>query len=237
MMYGVNTAVSAAVKKLNQNDYINHNLANVNTPGFKAERLIFVRKAETDPMAEDSFSHDPVVLVDHSPGTLQKSGNPLDVAIQGDGYFAIETRDGERYTRNGTFTLNQSGELVTMSGDAVMGEGGRITINGRKIEIGNNGAITVDGGEAGKLKIVDFKKKDALVKAGSNLFAAKANAEQTTPETVEVRSGYIETSNVQAVKEMIEMIDISRSFEAYLKIMQTISDQDRLSTNRVGKIF
>jgi flagellar basal-body rod protein FlgG len=237
MMYGVNTAVSAAVKKLSQNDYINHNLANANTPGYKAERLIFVRKPETDPMAENSFSHDPVVLIDHSPGTLQKSGNPLDVAIQGEGYFVIETKDGERYTRNGAFTLNASGELVTMSGDAVLGEGGRITIKGRNVEISNAGTVTVDGSDAGKLKVVDFKKKDALVKMGSSLFSAKANAEQTTPETVEVRSGYIETSNVQAVKEMIEMIDVSRCFEAYMKIMQTMSDQDRLSTNRVGKIF
>ena len=170
MMYGVNTAVSAAVKKLSQHDYVTHNLANANTPGYKAERLIFVRRPERDLMAEDSFSHDPVVLVDHSPGTLQKSGNPLDVAVQGEGYFVIETKDGERYTRNGSFTLNQNGELVTMSGDAVMGEGGRITCSGKKIEISNAGTVSVDGSETGKLKIVDFKKKDALVKRGAGLY-------------------------------------------------------------------
>lgn len=237
MMYGVNTAVSAAVKKLSQHDYVTHNLANAQTPGYKAERLIFVRKPETDPMAEDSFSHDPVVLIDHAPGMLQKSGNPLDVAIQGEGYFAIETKDGERFTRNGSFTLNASGELVTQSGDAVMGEGGRITISGKKVEISNSGAISVDGSEAGKLRIVDFKKKDALVKRGNGLFEAARNAEQAALENPEVRSGYLETSNVQAVKEMVEMIDIQRSFEAYLKIMQTISDQDRMATSRVGKIY
>ncbi len=158
------------------------------------------------------------------------------MAIQGEGYFVIETRDGERYTRNGSFTLNQNGELTTMSGDAVMGEGGRITISGRKIEISNAGTINVDGNDAGKLKIVDFKKKDALVKRGSGLFAASATAEQTPLDNPEVRSGYLETSNVQAVKEMVEMIDIQRSFEAYLKIMQTISDQDRLATSRIGKL-
>jgi len=236
MMYGVNTAVSAAVKKLSQHDYVTHNLANANTPGYKAERLIFVRRPETDSMAEDSFSHDPVVLIDHSPGTLQKSGNPLDVAIQGEGYFVIETKDGERYTRNGSFTLNQNGELITMSGNAVLGEGGRITISGKKIEISNAGAVNVDGSEVGKLKIVDFKKRDALVKRGAGLFEASAKAEQAALENPEVRSGYLETSNVQAVKEMIEMIDIQRSFEAYLKIMQTMSEQDRLATGRLGKL-
>jgi flagellar basal-body rod protein FlgF len=236
MMYGVNTAVSAAVKKLSQHDYVVHNLANANTPGFKAERLIFVKKAGTDPLAENSFSHDPVVLIDHSQGTLEKTGSPLDVAIHGDGYFAIETPNGERYTRNGSFTLNANGELVTKSGDAVLGESGRITISGRKIEIGNSGSISVDGTEAGKIKIVDFKKKDALVKKGLGLFEATAKAEQSSVENPEVRAGYLETSNVQAVKEMIEMIDIQRSFEAYLKAMQTISDKDRLSTSRVGKI-
>jgi flagellar basal-body rod protein FlgG len=237
MMYGVNTAVSAAIKKLSQHDYVTHNLANASTPGFKAERLIFVRKSGTDPMAEDSFSHDPVVLIDHSPGTLQKSGNALDVAIQGEGYFVIETKDGERFTRNGSFTINQNGELVTQSGDAVMGEGGRITISGKKVEISNAGAISADGSETGKLKIVDFKKKDALVKRGMGLFEASGKAEQTAVENAEVRSGYLETSNVQAVKEMVEMIDIQRSFEAYLKIMQTIGDQDRMSSGRVGKVY
>lgn len=236
MMYGVNTAVSAAVKKLSQHDYVTHNLANANTPGYKAERLIFVRRPETDSMTEDSFSHAPVVLIDHSPGTLQKSGNPLDVAIQGEGYFVIETKDGERYTRNGSFTLNQDGELITMSGDAVLGEGGRIRISGKKIEISNEGTINVDGSDAGKLKIVDFKKKDALVKRGAGLFEASAKAEQTQLDNPEVRSGYLETSNVQAVKEMVEMIDIQRSFEAYLKIMQTMSEQDRLATSRIGKL-
>jgi flagellar basal-body rod protein FlgF len=237
MMYGVNTAVSAAVKKLSQNDYVVHNMANANTPGFKAERLIFVRKPGTDTMAEDSYSHDPLVLIDHSPGTLQKSGNPLDVAIQGEGFFVIETKDGERYTRNGSFTLNQNGEMVTQSGDAVMGEGGRITISGRKVEISNAGAISVDGSEVGKLKIVDFKKKDALVKRGNGFFEASGKAEQAAVDAPDVRSGYLETSNVQAMKEMVEMIDIQRSFEAYLKVMQTISEQDRMSTNRIGKIF
>ncbi len=236
MMYGVNTAVSAAVKKLSQHDYLVHNLANAATPGFKSERLIFVRRSGADTMAEDSFSHDPVVLIDHSQGTLQKTGSPLDVAIQGDGYFTIETPNGERYTRNGSFTLNAGGELVTKSGDAVMGEGGRITISGRKIEIDNAGNVSVDGSNVGKIKLVDFKKKDALIKKGAGLFEASAKAEQSAVEAPEMRSGYLETSNVSAVKEMIEMIDIQRSFEAYTRVMQTISDQDRLSTSRVGKV-
>jgi flagellar basal-body rod protein FlgG len=235
MMYGVNTAVSAAVKKLSQLDYAVHNLANASTPGFKNERLIFVRRSGTDAMAEDSFSHDAVVLIDHSQGTLEKTGSLLDVAIQGDGYFAIETPNGERYTRNGSFTLNAGGELVTKSGDAVMGEGGRITISGRKIEIDNAGNVSVDGNNVGKIKLVDFKKKDALIKKGAGLFEASAKAEQSAVETPEMRSGYLETSNVAAVKEMIEMINIQRSFEAYSKAMQTISDQDRLSTSRIGK--
>ena len=236
MMYGVNTAVSAAVKKLSQLDYVVHNLANASTPGFKNARLLFVRRSSTDTLAEDSFSHDPVVLIDHSQGTAEKTGSPLDVAIQGDGYFVIETPNGERFTRNGSFTLNAGGELVTKSGDPVMGEGGRITISGKKFEIGNSGSVTVDGSEVGKIKLVDFKKKDALIKKGAGLFEAAAKAEQSAIENPEVRAGYLETSNVAAVKEMIEMIDIQRSFEAYSKAMQTISDQDRLSTSRVGKI-
>ena len=148
---------------------------------------------------------------------MEKTGSPLDVAIQGDGYFVIETPNGERFTRNGSFTLNASGELVTKSGDAVMGDGGRITITGKKYQIDNSGNITADGSSVGKIKIVDFKQKDALAKKGAGLFEATGKAEQSAIENPEVRAGYLETSNVSAVKEMIEMIDIQRSFEAYRK--------------------
>jgi flagellar basal-body rod protein FlgF len=235
-MYGVNTAVSAAVKRMSQHDYIANNLANAATPGFKAERLTFVRRPDADSMEENPFSHNPVVLVDQSPGTLYSTANPLDVAIQGEGFFVVETPQGEAYTRNGSFTVNKDKELVNQSGDAVMGESGKITITGSKIQIDNKGSVTVDGAEAGKLKIVSFKKTDALQKTGASLFKDSGQAGMTPVEDVDIRSGALEQSNVQVVKEMIDMIDVQRSYEAYLKMMQTISEQDKLSTGRLGKL-
>ena len=237
MIYGVNTAVSACVKRIAQLDYVTNNLANVNTPGFKAERLSFVRKADVPELEENAFSHTPSVVTDHSRGTLQKTGNPLDIAIDGEGYFVIQGKEGEYFTRNGSFTINSRKELVTLQGDPVMGEGGKITLSGKNVDISGSGAIRVDGSDAGRLRIVGFQKKDALQRMGQGQFKDAGVAQQAPEERPEVRSGYVELSNVQAVKEMIDMIDIQRSVEAYMKVMQTISEQDRMATGRLGKLY
>jgi len=238
MIYGVNTAVSACVKRLAQLDYVTNNLANVNTPGFKAERLTFVRREETPELEENAFSHDMVLFTDSSYGTLQKTGNPLDAAVEGDGYFVIQDKDGSNYyTRNGSFTINRDKLLVTPSGDPVLGQGGPITVDGKKVEIGHDGTVNVDEKSVNTLRIVKFSNRDALVRIGNSRYRDPGNAGLQDEEKPAVQAGYLELSNVQAVKEMIDMIEIHRHVEAYLKVMQTISDQDKLAVSRLGKLY
>lgn len=238
MIYGVNTAVSACVKRLAQLDYVTNNLANVNTPGFKAERLTFVRQPQTPELEENAFSHDMVLFTDPSHGVLQKTGNPLDAAVEGDGYFVVQGRDGSPYyTRNGSFTINGDRLLVTLSGDPVLGQGGPISVDGRKIEIGHDGTVNVDDKRVNTLRIVKFSNREALVRVGNSRYRDPGNAGPQEEGNPAVQSGYLELSNVQAVKEMVDMIEIHRSVEAYLKVMQTISEQDKLSVSRLGKLY
>jgi flagellar basal-body rod protein FlgG len=238
MIYGVNTAVSACVKKLAQLDYVTNNLANVNTPGFKAERLTFVRRPETPALEENTFSHDLILFTDQSYGTLQKTGNPLDAAVEGDGYFVVQGGDGNSYyTRNGGFTINRDKLLVTSSGDPVLGQGGPITVDGKKVEIGHDGTVNVDGKRVNALRVVKFSNREALVRIGKSRYQDPGSAGLQDEEKPAVQSGYLELSNVQTVKEMIDMIDIHRHVEAYLKVMQTISEQDKLAVSRLGKLY
>jgi flagellar basal-body rod protein FlgG len=238
MIYGVNTAVSACVKRLAQLDYVTNNLANVNTPGFKAERLTFVRQPETPELEENAFSHDLILFTDQSYGTLQKTGNPLDAAIEGEGYFVVQDRDGNSYyTRNGSFAVDRNKQLVTLSGDPVMGQGGPITVDGRKIEIGPDGTVNVDEKRVNTLRVVKFTNRDALVRVGNGRYRDPGTAGLQEEEKPSVQAGHLELSNVQAMKEMVDMIEIHRSVEAYLKIMQTVSEQDKLSVSRLGRLY
>lgn len=238
MIYGVNTAVSACVKRLEQLDYVTNNLANVNTPGFKAEWLTFVRQPETPELEENAFSHDMVLFTDSSYGTLQKTGNPLDTAVEGDGYFVVQGKDGNNYyTRNGSFTVNRDKLLVTLAGDPVMGQAGPITVDGKKIEIGHDGTVNVDEKRVNTLRIVKFSNREALVRVGNSRYQDPGTAGLQEEEKPAVQAGYLELSNVQALKEMVDMIEIHRSVEAYLKVMQTISEQDKLAVSRLGKLY
>ena len=220
------------IRQIHRLDSVTHNIANVNTPGFKVERLCF-----PSGVSEGSLMRRPAAVIDYSPGVMRKTGNVLDLAIGGKGFFAIQTKEGVAYTRDGRFTLDKDKKLVTKAGDFVLGRSGKIDITGNNIEINERGIITVDGGEVGALKIVDFGKPARLARFGNGLFHDPGNlAVPKEEENPEIQSGYLELSNVQAIKEMVEMIDIQRTFETYQKVMQTIQDQDKLSTDRIGRL-
>jgi len=224
------------LRQINRLDCSMHNIANVGTPGFKAAMLFFnsaLDQTETGEMGET----EPLIAVDYSPGVLRKTGNTLDLAIQGEGFFTIETQDGNAYTRDGRFTLNSSGELVTQSGDYVLGQTGRITISGGTIEVSEDGTVKSDDVEADQLHIVCFERSDKLIRGERGLFFDKDEAANPSVDgNSTVQSGFLEMSNVQAIQEMVKLIDIHRSFESYQKMMQTIQEQDKLSTSDIGRL-
>jgi len=239
MIRSLNAMSRECIRLINRLDCITNNIANVNTSGFKAERAFFLEKDPDDLYNAGRPLESAIRTINYSQGVIQKTGNTLDLAIDGKGFFVVKTEKGEAYTQDGKFTLDADKNLVTEMGDYVLGTSGKITISGDnvEIEITGSGAVNVDDSEVGMLKIVDFGKPDRLVKQGNGLFRNPDDAAKLQMgKTHEILSGYLELSNVKAVEEMVDMINVNRSFELYQKVMQTLQEQDKLSTNRIGKL-
>jgi flagellar basal body rod protein FlgG len=187
--------------------------------------------------AAGAISSSGAMVTDLSQGVLEKSGNNLDMAIEGEGFFSLQQKTGTVYTRNGSFVINKNNELVTKNGVNVLGESGPIKINGTSIEIDSDGTIRADGNTAGKLKIAAFKNPGYLTRANDGQYIDEGKAGLIPAEKYRVAGGYLEASNVNAVKEMVQMIDMQRSaFETYQKIILSISDSDKISTSRIGRL-
>ncbi|MCD6199131.1 MAG: flagellar basal-body rod protein FlgF [Deltaproteobacteria bacterium] len=235
MANSISIIAHECIRQINRLDSVTNNIANVDTPGFKAEELYFSRGGPRGASGESKLRQ--IMVTNYSPGVMQKTDNVLDLAMQGEGFFVIQTKNGLAYTRDGRFTLNKDKHLVTQDGSYVLGRSGKIVITGDNIQISENGVINVDGNEVDTLKIVDFRNLSALHRLGRGLYQdPDGSADPSIRKNPEIQSGYLELSNVQATREMIDMINIQRSFESYQKVMQTIQEQDKLSTNRVGKL-
>jgi flagellar basal-body rod protein FlgF len=227
-IYSTITGKYAAEKRL---DFVSNNIANSLTPGFKASRpMTKVVKEETrsplDNQPTISYVHTLDSYVNFSDAPMVESGSPLDFAIEGEGFFVISTPKGERYTRNGQFTLDREKRLVTMDGSRVMGKGGEeIIIDGQEISVETDGTIYVDKISAGTLRVVDFKDKTSLRNFGKSLFINTDNGNQEiTAENFSVKQGAYETSNVDVMTELVELISTLRAYESYSKVDQFFSD-------------
>jgi flagellar basal-body rod protein FlgF len=236
MAYDVPDVGKLCVRNMEQLDHVANNVANVSTSGFKTEHLHYFISQQPKPGSDQVPVYTPQLAIDYSQGAIQKTGNPLDVAINGEGFFAVQTQGNIVYTRKGDFTVASDGKLVTTLGEEVIGDGGSIVITGSKVKINDQGVIEVDGSEVGQLKVVAFDNVKALIKQGAGLFRDPGTAGIKKVEKPLLLSGHIESSNVQAVKEMIDMVDLQRSFETYQKIIMTMQDMDKLSTSRVGRL-
>ncbi len=233
MIDALGTVVDALNATVPHLDCVTNNIANINTPGFKSEKY-FLQVLQN---AQQALPYTPATTIDFSDGSIQRTGNTLDMAIQGDGFFSIQTNDGEFYTRKGNFTINANNELMTPEGGYVMSDGGRIVLSGTHIQVEPNGEIKSEVGTLGKLKIVKFDKPGALVKAGGTLFSNPNNtAGLQAQDTPTVLGGNLENSNVQALREMVQMIDVQRTVESYQKVIQTLGSMESLSTNRLGRL-
>lgn len=247
---GIYTLVSRGNTLDRQMDTIANNLANVSTAGYKEDQPAFQElfastmgvASESD---EETFAHHEhlapytgvgtfyVAMADMgknmSSGTLQTTDNKLDFAIVSeDGFFSIDTPQGERYTRGGNFHLNQDGVLVTSDGFAVNGKEGPITVKGSEVRLGDDGSIMVDGTRAGALKIMSFPFPHRLQKMGGSMFAP-ADPENTprVMEDVELAQGMLEGSNVDTVREMVQMINANRAYSTMQKALTASDDMNR----------
>ena len=207
-----------------QMDVIATNLANLETAGFKAENMIFTEHLEQTAEGEIlSLVHDVGFIRDLSEGPMVGTQSPLDLAIHGQGYFAIETPEGERYTRHGVFQLDADGQIVTTEGNPVLNNGGSaitIPVDTSSITITRDGTVSADTLEVGKIKLVSFENPQALSKIGSGLYEA-VDQTPTTNTDSEIMQGMVENSNVQGVVEMTRMVDTVRSYQAAAKLADT----------------
>ncbi len=235
---GFYAAVSGAIAQEKRLDILANNLANVNTAGFKKDVLSF--EALLAAAEQDGAGADLVALsrhaTDFSQGGARHTGNALDLAVRGGGFFEVLTADGPRYTRAGSFTLDGSGRLVTEGGDPVSGGGGPVLIDGGDVVVGADGEVTVDGESVGQIKLVSFVDPGQLEKVGANLFRNAGEAGNIDSGGVSsIQQGYLEMSNVNIVSDMVQMIEISRAYESFQKTIQSIDSATQKLVNEVGK--
>jgi len=222
-------------------DVAANNLANADTVGFKFEEMLAAADKATPPTT-GGIASTPVTFVtsngvarDYSQGPLTQTGSPLDVAINGKGFFTISTASGPRYTRDGRFAMDATGKLVTQDGDAVQGDGGDITFDPKKgpIAISDTGLISQGGQQVGKLSVVTFDSLAALSKEGNNLYSNDSNLTPTPSTTAQLKQGMLEGSNVQSIVQITRLIEISRAYDAISSVM---SDTANLSNTAVQKL-
>lgn len=234
-----------------QFDVVANNIANLNTTGFKSSSSIFQEYlgsgAQENAFAPNDagvrFVLDRASLLDLRQGPVQQTGNPLDVAIDGDAFIAVQTAAGERYTRSGALKVNSAGIIVTADGAPVAGDNGPITLQAtdRNISISTDGRISVVEGatgsidtQRGKLKLVTFGQPQQLTSEGANLFAAPAGVTpQAAGASVRVIQGATEGSNVNGVVEMSRMIEINRT---YANIATMLAAEHDLHKSAIEKL-
>jgi flagellar basal-body rod protein FlgF len=239
MSHGIYSALAGAIAQERTLEVVANNLANVNTTGFKGDKVAFsemtAKQNGAQPASMRFVSLDRIAI-DGSAGGVQQTGNPLDLALEGDAYFAVQGPGGERYTRAGSFTTDSEGTIRTHGGYEVLGESGTLSIpQGTKtIKVGSDGTVHADGQEIGKLKLVSFASTAGLVREGLTMFSAGGGA---TPEPAEVgvAQGYLENANVNAVMGMTELITVNRSFDALQKVIDTFKQLDERTARELGK--
>lgn len=239
-------ALSQQMALRRQMDVIATNIANSSTPSFKAERLMFEElvagkapyPASGGPRRGLSFVNEAGVLRDVGDGGMIQTGNTLDLAINGSGYFVVETPAGPRYTRNGNFRLDQDGRVVTSDGYALLdGQDRPIRVRPgeTRIEISAKGAVTTETGEVGRIRVVAFENEQALRKLGSGLYDTDQEPQPVGPAT-EVRQGMIEGSNVKAVAEVTTMMEVMRRYQSAQKIIDSEHELQRRAIEKLSRV-
>ena len=242
-------------------EMIAQNLANVNNTGYKKDALVF--KEMMPPFPPDSGldagknillspdkSNKNVSYVgitdqytDFSTGGIKKTGGVLDIALDGEGFFKVQTPDGPRYTRNGNFRLNTAKQLVNQNGNQVLDRNDApVVIDAPgKISIDGEGSISVGNGLANttitNIKLVNFENKKVLEKIGDGQYRNKGlPKDEIEAIDIKTRQGFLESSNVTSVEEMTEMVGTLRIFESYQKIIQSIDSMNDQSVNTIGRV-
>ncbi|WP_027338781.1 flagellar hook-basal body protein [Halonatronum saccharophilum] len=246
MIRGLYISASGMKNSMEKNNLISNNLANVNTNGYKRDIAVErtfgsqlmhrIDNNKTNVGEVDSGVYMDEVALDHSRGNFKETGNSFDWAISGEGFFTVETPGGVRYTRNGNFTLNEQRQVVTQDGYLVRGENGILQVpEGEEVMVSGNN-LMVDGAIIDRIQVTSFSNKSALSKEGSSLFRSGPGVGNVFVAAGEVQQGYLEGSNVNAIEEMVKMIENNRIYESDQKAIQAQDDTLSKAVNEVGRV-
>ncbi|MBI5117405.1 flagellar hook-basal body protein [Candidatus Poribacteria bacterium] len=250
MLRGVYAAASGMIGQRERLDVIADNLTNVSTAAFKrAEPIsrgfyqVFAGEIRRFPSERGSGeipgggSALDATAGDFSIGSIIDTGNPLDAAIEGSGFFVVETPAGERYTRAGNFSLDAEGRLVSQDGYFVRGQQGPIVARGASVRLSQAGDVLVDGASVDRLLVVDFPRPYQLSKYGQNLYGAVEEVRQTQSpvQTSSLRVSALERSNVNPISELVSLMDTARMYEADQRIIQAIDESLNAAVNQIAR--
>lgn len=254
MLNGLYVATSGLVAQENRVNLISNNLANINTNGYKKDKPVFTMYLPQDKRYPQSIIRDTVynksinsvvrlddIYSDFQLGTIKETGNTFDLALENkNAFFALDTPFGIRFTRDGNFSINQDGVLVNKDGYNVLPrnytDNPEIQIpRDAKVTFAENGEILINNLLQNQLYIVTFNDLHNLQKMGNNMFQAKEMLPQTE-DNPGLKQGFLETSNINPVNEMVQMIEALRSFESYQKSIQILDGINDVASNRLGRI-
>jgi flagellar basal-body rod protein FlgF len=235
-------AASGLRARMESLDLLSNNIANASTGGYKADREFYSLYVAPEAAANEPSSTMPLIerpWVDHTQGVLHATGNPLDVALSGKGFFTVNGPSGPLYTRNGNFRLATDGKLTSPDGYPVRDSRGLPIMlqAARPLDISSDGTITQDGVVAGKLEIVDFTSTAGLSKQGSNYFRVTDPAVRTAPAPgTSVEQGHLEASNTGSAEGAVRLVNVMRQFEMLQKAVSLGADMNKKAIEEVAKV-
>ncbi len=229
-------ALSGQVARDRQMDVLANNIANLSTTSFKGEGVVFATLVSTASGTAVRYVQDAGTVRDWSQGPLNRTGNSLDLALQGQGFFEVQTPQGIRYTRDGRMKLDATGQLVTLEGNPVLGDGASpiaVPANTTDITIGEDGTLTTPTGSVGKLAVVNFDSLQGVAAETDGLYATEQAATPATDAKVE--QGMLEGSNVQPITEMTRLMQASRAVGQAKSFQDNESDRHKTAIDRLAK--
>lgn len=241
MIKGIYSSASAMIPRLRQQEVIANNIANVSTPGFKKDSIFIGELSQAQArhkMVKSDWERPMIdqVYTDYSQGSFERTGTPLDIALEGAGFFVAQTPEGEEILlRNGSFAADDLGFVVTADGDKVLGSGGPIQLPPGDIAVSDDGVISVDGEEISTLRIAIVDDPRSLEKRGAGKFYIPDGVQIQAAVRFVVRQGFLESSNVDIITQMVEMIASYRAYEADAQALKTQDESLERLISEVGR--
>jgi flagellar basal-body rod protein FlgF len=250
---GIYTALTGAMAQEHTLDVVANNVANASTAGFRGDKVVFgqllagaQKNPNIDPRQPAPGVTDKFVRVEESPvdqtnGYLRSTGNPLDLALGGEGFFTVRTPSGDRLTRAGKCMLKDAGNmttaLATVDGNYMLDDRGEIIVFPRDvkdIQVIEDGTVRVDGYDYARLGIRTVTDGKQLIRAGTTMFSVEPGTKLIEPESIDIRQGHLEASNSNPMGGMFQLITINRTFDALQRVIQTFQQMDQRTARDIG---